>query len=59
LADVYDALSSKRPYKSSLPDHQVLNILQAEIGRHFDPAVFQAFTEGLMEIHKIRTELPD
>jgi HD-GYP domain-containing protein (c-di-GMP phosphodiesterase class II) len=43
LADVYDALMSKRAYKEPLPEDQVLEYLRAESGRQFDPDVVEAF----------------
>ncbi|MBE3088449.1 MAG: response regulator, partial [Chloroflexi bacterium] len=43
LADVYDALRSKRIYKSALPHPQCQRILLEESDGHFDPAVAAAF----------------
>jgi GAF domain-containing protein len=43
LADVLDALISKRCYKNPFPIEQVLTILHQEQGQHFDPAVVAAF----------------
>ncbi|HBD08346.1 MAG TPA: two-component system response regulator, partial [Syntrophobacteraceae bacterium] len=51
LSDVYDALSSKRPYKAALPEAEVITVLKAEAGKHFDPAVHAAF-EGLVGIFR-------
>ena len=45
VVDVYDALSSDRPYRSAWPRDRVLGHLRAESGRHFDPAVVGAFLE--------------
>lgn len=46
VADVYDALSSKRPYKQPLPFDQVMTMLAEGRGTHFDPAVLACF-EGM------------
>lgn len=46
VADVYDALSSKRPYKEPLPFEQVMAMLSEGRGTHFDPAVLTCF-EGM------------
>jgi putative two-component system response regulator len=43
LADVYDALVSKRVYKSALPHDSAKSIITAERGKHFDPIVVDAF----------------
>ena len=43
VADVYDALSSKRPYKAPMPFAQVMSILAEGRGTHFDPAVLDTF----------------
>ncbi len=54
LADVYDALISKRIYKDSLPEDQVLEHIKRQSGRHFDPEVVQAFLEIYDVIAAIR-----
>ena len=43
LADVYDALISRRVYKEAFPLEEVLRILQLGRGTHFDPEVLDAF----------------
>lgn len=43
VADVFDALSSKRPYKDALPIDECMQILEDGRGQHFDPAVLDAF----------------
>lgn len=43
LADVYDALVSKRVYKSALPHDSAKSIILAERGKHFDPKVVDSF----------------
>ena len=43
LADVFDALISPRCYKDPFPVEKVLDIIRAERGKHFDPAVVDAF----------------
>ena len=43
LADVYDALISKRVYKPALPHAEAVRILQEGRGKHFDPDVVDAF----------------
>ncbi|HAJ79928.1 MAG TPA: two-component system response regulator [Fibrobacteres bacterium] len=43
LADVYDALVSKRVYKSAMPHDTARSIIISESGKHFDPIVVNAF----------------
>jgi HD-GYP domain-containing protein (c-di-GMP phosphodiesterase class II)/HAMP domain-containing protein len=50
VADVFDALTSKRPYKEAWPVERALAAIDADAGRHFDPAVVAAFHRRLPEI---------
>ncbi|MFM7321216.1 MAG: HD domain-containing phosphohydrolase [Armatimonadota bacterium] len=43
VADVYDALTSDRPYREGWPHDRAAQYLEAEAGIHFDPTVVQAF----------------
>jgi response regulator RpfG family c-di-GMP phosphodiesterase len=43
VADVYDALATKRVYKAALPHGQCAEMIGAEAGKQFDPAVVEAF----------------
>lgn len=43
VADVFDALISKRCYKNSMPLEKAYAIIREESGTHFDPAVVKAF----------------
>ena len=45
IADVFDALTSKRPYKEPMSFDKAMSILQEGSGTHFDPEVLQAFQE--------------
>ncbi len=42
VADVYDALLSRRPYKEPMPADEALRYIAAGAGQHFDPVVVQA-----------------
>lgn len=59
VADVYDALSSARPYKAAFPEDKVLDIMEKQIGSHFDPAVYQAFCRSLTTFREIFRQLPN
>ena len=43
VADVYDALISRRPYKEGMPHDQAVEIMRQGRGSHFDPDVLDAF----------------
>ena len=43
VVDVWDALTSDRPYRSAWSEHQALEYIHMESGRHFDPQVVNAF----------------
>jgi CHASE2 domain-containing sensor protein len=45
VCDVFDALLSDRPYKEPWPVSEALDQLRRERGKHFDPAVVDAFLE--------------
>lgn len=43
VADVFDALTTQRPYKAAMPFEEARACIAAESGRHFDPACVAAF----------------
>ncbi|MBF0275301.1 MAG: DUF3369 domain-containing protein, partial [Nitrospinae bacterium] len=49
VVDVYDALTSKRPYKEPWPIEKAIAILEDSKGTQFDPVVVDAFLELLRE----------
>ena len=57
LADVFDALTSKRPYKDPFPVEKAIDIIKQERGEHFDPDVVDVFLENIDEILKIKAEV--
>jgi len=50
IADVFDALTMKRPYKAAWPVEKALRVIQADAGTHFDPTLASLFTEIFPEI---------
>jgi len=56
LADVFDALSSKRCYKPPFPLEKVLDIIKTDTGTHFDPQVTEAFFRGMDEVMEVYNE---
>jgi len=43
IADVYDALRSERPYREGLPPEKSMKIMEEDVGRLFDPDLFEGF----------------
>ena len=50
LADVFDALTSERPYKSAWPVDKAVKLIEANVGRHFDPDLVTVFQEVLPDL---------
>jgi HD-GYP domain-containing protein (c-di-GMP phosphodiesterase class II) len=59
LADVYDALTTRRPYKEPWPHARALELIASERGRHFDPDVVDAFMRRADEADRIRERFAD
>lgn len=59
VADVFDALTSNRPYKRAWPFLDALNYVRAESGKHFDPACVRAFELRIDAVAAILRELGD
>ena len=57
LADVFDALTSKRPYKVPYPVEIACDIIRKERGEHFDPDVADVFLENIDEFLAIKEEV--
>ncbi|MDD4928844.1 MAG: bacteriohemerythrin [Gallionella sp.] len=54
VADVFDALTSSRPYKKAWTIEAAYDWIMAESGLHFDPAIVKAFDEAMPDILRIR-----
>ena len=54
VADVFDALSSKRPYKPAFPREKCFAIMEESRGKHFDPSVLDVFFSHAQDIIKIQ-----
>ncbi len=57
IADVFDALTSERPYKKAWPLEKAFDLIQNEAGKHFDPELAKIFLENKEEIIEIRNEI--
>jgi HD-GYP domain-containing protein (c-di-GMP phosphodiesterase class II) len=51
VADVFDALCSKRPYKEPMEFAAAMQILEKDTGTHFDPSVMAVFRTVAREIY--------
>ncbi len=47
IVDVYDALSSDRPYRSAWSKQKIVAHIREQAGKHFDPAIVRQFLEML------------
>jgi putative two-component system response regulator len=56
LVDVFDALTSKRPYKNPYPLAIAFEMIQKEREHHFDPMIVDAFVDSFDEISAIRRD---
>ena len=59
LADVFDALMSKRPYKEPFSLEKSLDIIRGGRGGHFDPEVVDVFMDSLDSILEIKDKYRD
>lgn len=56
LVDVFDALTSNRPYKKPYPIEIAFDIIRKEHEGHFDPMIVDAFTSSMDEIKAIKKD---
>ena len=54
IADVFDALTSKRPYKKAWTEDEALTFLREQKGRHFDPALVDLFIEQMPAVRAVQ-----
>ena len=59
IADVFDALISRRSYKAAMPPEQARAIMEAERGKHFDPDLLDVFLGAFEEFCEIARRRPD
>jgi putative two-component system response regulator len=59
VADVYDALISRRVYKQPMPHAEAVKIIQKASGTHFDPDIVNAFLEIADNFDAIATSYSD
>jgi putative two-component system response regulator len=59
VADVYDALISRRVYKEPMPHEKAISIIRDGAGTHFDPDMVSAFLEISGQFHEIALKYAD
>ena len=59
IADVYDALTSVRPYKKAWSEEDAVAQIRKDTGTHFDPTLVEAFFRGLPEYREFQKSFAD
>jgi two-component system response regulator RpfG len=59
VADVYDALTSVRPYKAAWPSEQAFEYVRSQSGKHFDPRMVEAFLGARKAVLEVQNEWSD
>jgi putative two-component system response regulator len=59
IVDVYDALTSDRPYKKAFSDEEATRIIMDEAGKQFDPDIAKVFFEIKSQFEVTRVQLSD
>jgi putative two-component system response regulator len=59
VADVFDALSSRRSYKDTWPRNKIVAFFEEQIGKHFDPELAQLLLLNMPLAEAIRARRPD
>ena len=59
VADVFDALTSERPYKRAWSLEEASSLLEEGRGKHFDPLCVEAFLAGWDQVLEIRSRFRD
>jgi putative two-component system response regulator len=59
IADVYDALRCRRPYKAPMTHEEAITEMVTQCAGHFDPALFEVFTGVSNQFEKVFAESPE
>lgn len=59
IADVFDALTTARPYKEAWPTEKAFAYLQEQAGKQFDPACVEAFVAAKDKVLSVMAAFPD
>ena len=56
ICDVFDAITSKRPYKEEHPIEEALAFITKQSGKHFDPHLVKVFQQVVPDLQKIKAK---
>lgn len=56
IADVFDALTSERPYKKAWSVEDAMDLIRSESGKHFEPRLVELLEEKLPKVLEIKTK---
>ncbi|MBM9501411.1 response regulator [Leptospira sp. 201903071] len=56
VADVFDALTTNRPYKNGWPIGQAVEYIRSQAGTSFDPEIVDIFSENLVDLLRVKVE---
>jgi putative two-component system response regulator len=59
IADVFDALTSERPYKAAWSVEKALALIESQSGKHFDPELVLHFQTCLPKVLEIKAQYMD
>jgi putative two-component system response regulator len=59
IVDVYDALTTNRCYRPSLPHDRAVELIASGEGTHFDPAIVDAFMRSAPLLRTVAHDLSD
>ena len=59
ISDVFDALTSKRPYKKEWSVEEALDLLKSESGKSFDPTLIDIFIQNIDKVLEIKSDYSD
>ncbi|MEM9553378.1 MAG: HD domain-containing phosphohydrolase [Acidobacteriota bacterium] len=59
IADAYDAITSRRPYKDAVPHSEAVRRIEVDRGRHFDPELVDLFLARRERFAEVQSQLDD
>jgi putative nucleotidyltransferase with HDIG domain len=59
VADVYDALTSDRPYRAAWSHDRAMEFMRSQVGTHFNPEIFAAFESAMLESPELCSQAID
>ncbi|MCJ8318850.1 MAG: two-component system response regulator [Colwellia sp.] len=59
IADVFDALTSERPYKKAWTEERAIALLKEDAGTHFDPSLVPEFIKCLPKVREVQAQYRD